>query len=63
MASPRRGCSKGLLPLPGLVTASGIFAVYVILEGIYKLATHETHSGTVYKFEKAVTKAFEMARK
>lgn len=59
VTSPRRGCSKGLLPLPGLLAASGIFAVYVILEGMYKLATHETHTGTVYKFEKAVNKAFQ----
>lgn len=44
-----------MLPFPGLLTAAGIFAVYLVAEGVFKHLTYDPRTGTVYKFKKTVT--------
>mmetsp|Transcript_3662 Transcript_3662/g.9409 ORF Transcript_3662/g.9409 Transcript_3662/m.9409 type:complete len:87 (-) Transcript_3662:306-566(-) len=46
------GGAKGMLMFPGLLTATAIFSVYLVVETIYKQVTAKPHSGTIYKYKK-----------
>ncbi|KAJ8602027.1 hypothetical protein CTAYLR_002711 [Chrysophaeum taylorii] len=46
------GGAKGLKPFPGILTAAGIFAAYLVLDIGWKQMTYSPNTGAVYKYIK-----------